>query len=169
MSVRRYTNSVVVALIVLLMPMVALADEGSQSSSKNFDFGIGFGGYSMVDNEPLTTSTVSFNLQKVLIGASLSFRLGESMTNVLIGGKLLVKVKQKGNTMMGLGGSVAIPTNALGDDTRTSLGFGGGIEQRLTDNVALSADLYPFALAFVSGTTRVGLLSSGAIGVTMYF
>ena len=169
MSARRRTNPVVVALIVLLMPMVALADEGSQSSSRNFDFGIGFGGYSMVDNEPLTTSTVSFNLPKVLIGASLSFRIGESTTNVLIGGKLLVKVKQKGNTMMGLGGSVAFITNAVGDDTRSGIGFGGGIEQRLTDNVALSADLYPLAFTFVSGTTRTGLLSSGAIGVTMYF
>jgi hypothetical protein len=157
-----------VACLVLLMPLAALADEAAESSSET-RFGVGFGAYSMVDNEPLTSTTVSFDLPAVLIGASLSFRTGESQTNTLIAGKVLVKVRQMGGTMIGVGGSLAFVTNAVaGDDTRTGLGFGGGIEHMLSKRLAVSADLYPISLEFAGGGTRVGILSSGAIGLTFY-
>ena len=159
-----------VASLVLLMPLAALSQAETEAKAESETrIGLGFGAYSMVDNEPLTTTTVSFDLPQVLIGASLSFRTGESRTNTLVAGKVLVKVRQMGGTMIGVGGSLAFVTNAVaGDDTRTGLGFGGGIEHMLSKRLAVSADLYPISLEFAGGGTRVGILSSGAIGVTFY-
>jgi hypothetical protein len=170
MSLRNCTSLLTVVCLMLLLPLTALADDPPSSSEPETKFGVGFGGYSMVDNEPLTTTTVSFNLPKVLLGASFSVRTGESQTNMIIGGKVLVKVKQMGGTMFGLGGSIAFITNAAsGEDTRTGLGFGGGVEHMLSKRLAVSADLYPLSLEFASGGTRVGIFSSGALGATFYF
>ena len=47
--------------------------------------------------------------------------------------------------------------------------MGGGVEQRIGAHVALSADLYPLSFRFGGDVTRIGILSSGALGVSYYF
>jgi len=157
-----YRIVTVIALSFLLLPVYnASADTG---------LAIGFGGYAMTDLEPLNATTFTISPAKVLIEAALGFRFGESVTNVTAAAKFLYKLKDGESTMVGLGGSFAMLTNAFaGTENAYGLGLGGGVEQRIGKKVALSVDLYPVSFQFGNSTTRFGILSSGAIGVKYYF
>lgn len=162
------------AAVALLVVAVAVpAHAGSQTPPQTRDktqVGVGFGGYSMVDFEPFTATTVSFDMIPVLIGASFAVRLGDGDDQVVVGGKVHAKVHRSGGTDVGVGASIAFETNALGgDETLVGLGLGGGLQHRIAEHVAITADLYPISFQFYSSNTRVGLLGSGALGVTMYF
>ena len=156
--------------LVTVIAFATLLAVPALSAHADTGIAVGFGGYAMTDQEPLTATTITFNIPKVLIGASLSFRTGESVTNVLVAGKALFKVKEAEGTIIGVGGSLAFLTDAFaGTDTATGIGLGGGLEQRIGKSVALSVDLYPVSIQTGGSTTRIGILSSGAIGVSYYF
>jgi hypothetical protein len=133
------------------------------------DLGIGFGGYAMTDQEPLTAATFSFNTDPALATVSFSLRTGESTTNVLVAGKVIIPAKRTETTMIGLGASLAFLTTP-GDDP-FGIGVGGGVQTFVSERVALVADLYPLSFQF-NGGTRIGVFSSGAsgaLGVIYYF
>ena len=132
------------------------------------DLGIGFSGYAMPDEDPFMATTFMFHAVDWKLGGSVAVRTGESRTNVLFGAKALANVKTVGTAEIGLGASFALVTDGAGDENVIGLGFGGGLEKRLGDGVALMADIWPLSFRF-NGGTRVGILASGSLGVTWYF
>jgi len=151
----------VFALSFLLLPVL--------DASAETEFAIGYGGYAMTDLEPVNAATFTISPEKVLIGLSLAFRFGESTENTTVAAKCFYKMKNEGDTMIGLGGSFTMLTDYSGTTNVYGVGLGGGLEQRIGTHVALSADLYPLSFRFGSGLTRIGILSSGALGVSYYF
>ena len=154
-------NAFVAAAIVFVAALVSAPATAS-------DLGIGFSGYAMPDQDPFMATTFMFHAVDWKLGGSVAVRTGESLTNVLFGAKALANVKTVGTTEIGLGASFAIVTNSSGGEDVIGLGFGGGLEKRLGDGVALMADLWPISFRF-NGGTRVGILASGSLGVTWYF
>jgi hypothetical protein len=155
------------ALAAILVALLTLSPIHTASAAA--EIGLGFGGYSMVDFEPLTAATISVSAPKFLFTGSFALRTGEDVTNVLVGVKAHAVVKEKGSTELGVGGTFSLLTDAFfADETVIGLGFGGGVQHWLGDSVSLTADIYPLALQ-INGGTRFGLLSSGALGVNYYF
>jgi len=151
----------VFALSFLLLPVFG--------ASAETEYAIGYGGYAVTDLEPVNAATFTISPSKVLIGLSLAFRLGESTENTTIAAKCFYKMKNEGDTMIGLGGSFTMLTDEFGTENAYGLGLGGGVEQRIGTHVAVSADLYPLSFRFGNSVTRFGILSSGALGVSYYF
>ena len=94
------------ALSLLLLPVL--------DASAETEFAIGYGGYAVTDLEPVNAATFTISPAKVLIGVSLAFRTGDSVTNTTVAGKCFYKMKNEGDTMIGLGGSFAMLTDYSG-------------------------------------------------------
>jgi hypothetical protein len=157
----RIRHAVLIAAFVVAAAFVSVPASAS-------DLGVGFGGYAMTDSTPFMATTFMFHATDWKLGASFAVRTGESRTNVLAAVKAFANVKTAGTAEIGVGGSFAFLSNGTFNDDLIGLGLGASLEKRLGDGVALHADLFPLSFRF-NGGTRVGILSSGSLGVTWYF